>query len=85
MTTESSGNECTFTISDKFTRSGLDWLPYCAVLGAGVAVLAMQAMVFREYSDSSLVWVREDLIAIWETRKSLKCCAQVPSRNLYSL
>lgn len=42
-----------------------------------MAVLEMQAMVFREDSNSYLVWVRENLIAILETRKALKCCAQV--------
>lgn len=42
-----------------------------------VAVLEMQAMVFREDSSSCLVWVKEHVIAILETTRALKCCAQV--------
>lgn len=42
-----------------------------------MAVLEMQAVVFREDSKSYLVWVREDLKAILETGEALKCCVRV--------
>lgn len=48
-------------------------------------IFMMQATVFRDDSYSCLVLVREDLVAILETRKALKLCASAERTMCSSL